>query len=75
MVAKQNGENRCYGDYRSLSSTIKNDRNINSFSTKLANKQRFSKIDLILAKHQIKKHPDDLTKTALTTPFGQYEFI
>ena len=78
IVSKQNGGFRCCGDYRSLNSITKTDRypipNINSFSAKLANKQRFSKIDLISAYHQIKMHPDDVAKTALTTPFGLYEY-
>ena len=55
IVNKQNGGFRCCGDNRSLNSITKNDRNpipnINS-SAKLANKQRFSKIDLISAYHQ-----------------------
>ena len=67
---------RCCGDYHSLNSIT--DRypipNINSFSAKLANKRRFSKIDLISAYHQIKMHPDDEAKSALTTPFGLYEY-
>ena len=74
MVAKQNGENRCCGDYHSLNSITKSDRylklNINSFSVKLANKQRFSKIDY----DQIKMRPDDIAKTTITTPFGLYKF-
>ena len=55
IVSKENGEFRCCGDYRSLNSITKTDRypipNINSFSAKLVNKRRFSKIDLILAYH------------------------
>ena len=78
IVTKQNGGFRCCGNYRSLNSITKTDRypipNINSFSAKLANKRRFSKIDLISAYHQIKMHPDDVAKTALTTPFGLYEY-
>ena len=58
----------------SLNSITKSDRypipNMNSFSAKLANKQHFSKIDLISAYQQIKMYPDDIAKTAITTPFG-----
>ena len=72
IVSKQNGGFTCCGDYRSLNSITKTDRyplaNINSFSEKLANNRRFSKIDLISAYHQIKMHPDDVAKTSLTTP-------
>ena len=48
LVPKQSGGYRCCGDYRALNSITKSDRypipNINSFTTKLANKQRFTKI-------------------------------
>ena len=81
LVPKQSGGYRCCGDYRALNSIIKSDRypipNINSFTTKLANKQRFTKIDLISAYHQIKMHPDDIPKTAIICPMGlfHYEFM
>ena len=81
LVPKQSGGYRCCGDYRALNSITKSDRypipNINSFTTKLANKQRFTKIDLISAYHQIKMHPDDIPKTAIICPMGlfHYEFM
>ena len=44
--------------------------NIKSFSAKLGNKQRFSKIYLISTYQQIKMHPADIAKPAITNPFG-----
>ena len=77
-MIKQNRGFRCCEEDRSLNSITKTDRypipNINSFSEKLTNKRRFPKIDLISAYHQIKMHPDDLAKTALTTPFVLYVY-
>ena len=78
LELKSNGDYRPCGDYRALNAITKVDRypipNINSFSSKLANKTCFSKIDLTSAYHQIKVHPDDVPKTAIITPFGLFEF-
>ena len=78
LVPKSNGEYHPCGNYRALNSITKTDRypipNINSFSSRLANKTCFSKIDLTSAYHQIKLHPDDIPKTAITTPFRLFEF-
>ena len=78
LVPKSNGEYRPCGDYRALNSITKTGRypmpNINSFSSRLAYKTYLSKIDLTSSYHQIKLHPDDIPKTAITTPFGLFKF-
>ncbi len=45
------------------------------FSSGVAGCSVFNKIDLRKGYHQIPMHPADVPKTAVTTPFGLYEFL
>ena len=79
IVTKPNGKHRICGDYRNLNVVLKVDRynipNINSLSSKLCYKKFFTKLDLVAAYHNIPIHSDDVCKTAITTPFGLFEYL
>nr|VZI47766.1 unnamed protein product [Spirometra erinaceieuropaei] len=67
------------GDYRALNNVTIPDRypvpHLQDFAGALFGKSVFSKIDLVRAFHQIPVAPEDVPKTAVTTPFGLFEFI
>ena len=46
-----------------------------SFNNRMKGARVFSKMDLTRAYHQIKVHPPDVYKTAVSTPSGLFEFV
>ena len=79
VVPKKNGEWRSCGDYRALNAVTLPDRypipNLLDFNQRISGATRFATIDLVRAYNQIPVAPEDVDKTAVTTPFGSFAFL
>ena len=79
VVKKVDGTWRPCGDYRALNALTKPDRyvipNIETFHHQLRGASVFSKLDLVKAYYFIPMADNDIPKTAISTPFGLFEFL
>ncbi len=79
IVPKPDGSWHPCGDYRRLNLATKHDRyplhSILDLSAKLHGCKFFSVVDLVKGYLQVPMSPEDIQKTAITTPFELFEYV
>jgi len=79
IVPKKDGSLRICGDYRRLNNVTIKDAYpmplLQDLIQRFAKCTVFSKLDLAKAYHQIPMDEDSIAKTAVTTPFGLFEYL
>jgi hypothetical protein len=79
FVAKKDGSLRMCVDYRALNAITVRNRyplpRIEDLFDRLAGASVFTSIDLQSGYHQIRIAPEDVPKTAFTTPVGHYAYL
>ena len=78
MTPKKDNTWRPCGDYRRLNLITEPDHyampNISDPTSSISTSRVFSKLDLLKGYFKVPVNPDDVPKTAITTPFGTYVF-
>lgn len=79
LVKKKDNTFRVCGDFRRLNTITQPDRfplpHLHDCSANLRGKKIFSKLDLYKAYHQLAVAEEDVSKTAVITPFGLFEYL
>ena len=79
VVTKKDGSFRMCGDYRRVNTVTTPDRcsilRIADLAARLQGRKFFGKVDLVKGYHQIPVAEEDIAKTAITMPFGTFEFL